>query len=98
MSVDVNLMVGNISRDRYGTMKIVSERVRHGASGRDYAWNSSTCACDCDRDFQIEVYLKDYECMNSLVHELVVSCDEIVDIPETTPILANKTISNVKIN
>ena len=45
--------------------------------------NPSSCACDCDKDFKIDEYLKDGECIKSLADDLVVTCDEIADTPNS---------------
>ena len=29
---------------------------------KDYAWNPSLCACECDKDCEIDEYLKNYAC------------------------------------
>ena len=47
------------------------------------AWNTSTCAWKCDKDCDMGKYLKNCECMQSLVDDLVVTCDEIEDKPES---------------
>ena len=55
--------------------------VKHPAC-EDYVWNTSTCACECNKDWDISEYLKDCECIESLVDDLVVPYNEIVDTPE----------------
>ena len=47
-------------------------------------WNPSTFACDCDKDFKIGEYLKDG--LKSLADNLVVTCDEIADTPNSVVI------------
>ena len=46
--------------------------------------------CMCDKDCEIGEYLKDCECMDSLVDDIVVTCDEI----EVTPGSATINPSN----
>ena len=53
--------------------------IKHRACDGDYAWNPGTCACRCNKDCDIAKYLKDYECMKSLVDDLVGKCDAIQD-------------------
>ena len=60
--------------------------MKHRASEEDYAWNPRICACECDKDCEIDKNLKDCECMKSLVDDLAVTSDEIVNAAETTPI------------
>ena len=50
------------------------------------SWNPSTCACDCDKLCETGEYMKNCECIKSLVDDLVVSCDETADTPETISI------------
>ena len=41
----------------YGSVKSVKKAIKHHTS-KDYAWNSSLCACECDKDCNIGDYLK----------------------------------------
>ena len=41
----------------YGSVKSVKKAIKHHTS-KDYAWNSSLCACECDKDWNIGDYLK----------------------------------------
>ena len=54
MNVDVHLMAGNVTRGENGTMISVTVQckkpIRHCLCEEDYAWNPSTCTCDCDKD------------------------------------------------
>ena len=49
-------------------------------------WNSSTYISECHKDCEIGKYLKDCECMKSLVDDPIVTCDEIVDTPESATV------------
>ena len=60
--------------------------IKHCVCDEDYAENPSTCVCNCDKDCGICEYLKDCECMKNLVDDLVVTCDEIEDTPESAVI------------
>ena len=59
---------------------------KHKADKKDYVWNPSTCACECDKDYEI------YQCLNVCVYiksindDLVVTCEEIVDTQESAPV------------
>ena len=54
--------------------------IRHFICEKDYAWNISTCSCECARDCEISEYPKSWTCMKSLADDLVAACDKIVDI------------------
>ena len=57
--------------------------MRHRVCKEDYAWYPSTCTYyKCDKDWEIGKYLKEPECMKSLVGNLRVTRDKIVDTPE----------------
>ena len=60
--------------------------LKHRAYEVDYDLNPSACACKCDKDCEIGQYLKDCECMKSIFDDLVVTCDEIINTPETISI------------
>ena len=49
--------------------------------------------CKCDRDYVIGKYLKDCECMKSLVDDQVVTFEEIEDTPESAVINPSDTIN-----
>ena len=56
----------------------------HRVCQEDYAWNPSTCTYyKCDKDWEIGKYLKECECMKSLVDNLAVTRDKIVHTPES---------------
>ena len=55
--------------------------------------NLSTCACKCDKDFDIGEYLKDFTCMKSLFDDLAVTCDEIEDTQESVVVNTSKRIN-----
>ena len=77
-NVDVSLIVEKVTQDKNGIM--ISANVTNiGNVG-----NPSTFACDCDKDFKIGEYLKDG--LNSLADNLVVTCDEIADTPNSVVI------------
>ena len=56
------------------------------ACEKDYAWNPSTCAYECGKGCGIGKYLKYHKCMKLLVEDLAVTCDEIVNTPESAVI------------
>ena len=60
--------------------------IRHPACEEDYVWDTRTYACECGKDCVIVEYLKDCESTKSLVDDLVVTCGEIVDTPESVSI------------
>ena len=58
--------------------------IKNRAPENDYAPNPSICACQCDKDCEIKEYVKYYTRMKHLIDDLVVTCDETADMPETT--------------
>ena len=46
-----------------------------------YIWNLSKCACDCDEDYDI------------FADDLVVTCNEIIDISESVSINSSSRIN-----
>ena len=44
------------------------------------------CACECDKDCEIDKYLKQCTCIKRILDDLVFMCDEIIDTPEIVPI------------
>ena len=65
--------------------------IKHLTCEENYTCNSSTYPCKCDKHCDIVKYLKAFTCMKSLVDDVVVTYDEIVDTPETTLINPKKT-------
>ena len=64
----------------------------HCICEEDYAWNSSICVCKRNKDCDNGKYTKDCTGTKSLVDDLVVTYDEIVDMQETTSVIPhNKT-------
>ena len=61
----------------------VKKPIKHRVCEEDYARNTSICGCECEKDYEIGKHLKDCTCMKSLVHDLEVISDEILDTPET---------------
>ena len=49
MSVVVNLLVGNVTSDNDKSQRACKKPIEHSACKKDYAWNPSTCACECDK-------------------------------------------------
>ena len=45
----------------------------------DYGWNPSICASECDKDCDIDEYLKGCTRIKSLDNNLLITCDETVD-------------------
>ena len=60
--------------------------IRHRACEEEYSWNLNTCACECDKDCNIGENLKNCGWTKNLVDDLVVTCDEIEDTPESASI------------
>ena len=60
--------------------------IKHRASEKDYDSNPTTCACECDKGCDIGVYCKGCESIKSCVDDIVATCDEVVDTPQTTSI------------
>lgn len=50
---------------------------------KDYAWNPWTCSPDCDKNFENDKYLKIWTCKLSIIDDLVIKCDKILDMPNT---------------
>ena len=54
------------------------KKIKHCLHKEDYVWNPSICACECDKDCDIDEYLKDCAFIKSLDDNLLITCDEIV--------------------
>ena len=48
----------------------VKKLIKHFTCEEEYAWSPNTCACECDKDYEISKYLKDCERVKSLVDNL----------------------------
>ena len=64
----------------------VNKSIKHCKCEEDYGWNPSICAWEGDEDCEIGEYQKDCACIKSLVYDLIVTYDEIVDMSETTSV------------
>ena len=64
----------------------VKKANKHQTCEGDYVWNSNRCACECHKDWNMDEYLKYSTCMKILVDDLVVTFDEMEDIPESASI------------
>ena len=60
--------------------------IKHCACKEDDAWNPNTYAYKCDKDCEIKEYLKNYTFVKSIIDDLVITCDEILDTPDTMSI------------
>ena len=85
--VDVNLMVGNVIRNKTGTIiggqYQCKKPITHRACKKDCAWSPSKHTCERDKDCEMGEYQKKCTCMKCLVHDLAITCDEIEDIRES---------------
>lgn len=61
----------------------IKKPTKHRASKEHYGWNPSTCACECDKAWEIGQHLKYSECMKSFVDYLIVTHDDIEDTSES---------------
>lgn len=61
----------------------IKKPAKHRASKEHYGWNPSTCACECDKAWEIGQHLKYSECMKSFVDYLIVTHDDIEDTSES---------------
>lgn len=93
LKVDGNLIVENIIQNKIGIMISVNVSVKNGKKLRIWkqndAWNPNIYVYNCGKDCEIGEYLKDCTCIKSLVGDLVVTCDEILDKPETISVNPN---------
>ena len=66
MNVDGYLMIGNGTRDKNRTMINVRVKCRKllRAYKEDSSLNPSTCVCGCDKNSEIDEYLKDMESLD----------------------------------
>ena len=64
----------------HGECKIL---MKHCVSKEDYAWSPSTSASECDKHCDIDEYLRNCTFTKSITVDLVITCDEIVETPET---------------
>ena len=62
---------------------------------KKYALNPTMCACECDKNCEIDRYLKHCTCKKSIIDDLVFTCDEIIDMPETVSIDSIDKKSNI---
>ena len=69
------------------------ELIKHHTCEKDYAWNTSICACNCDKDCENDKDLKNFECDRSLADDLVVTCDETENTPKCIIISSNTEIN-----
>ena len=58
----------------------------HRACEENFVWNRSTCRCKYHKDCDISKYLKDCESMKGFADGLLVTCDEINNIPKNAGI------------
>ena len=88
-------MVGSLIQNKNGIMISVnvSVLIKYRACKENNAWNFSICTCECDKDCEIGVYLKELICTKNLVHDLIVTCYEIVGTTENTSINFNDKTS-----
>ena len=56
--------------------------IKHRVCKDDYAWNPYVCACECDKHCEIEEYLKNCACVESIIDDLIITCNENVDMLE----------------
>ena len=64
---------------------------------KDYAWNLRTCPYDYDKHCDIDEYLKNYTEGKIITNDLVITCDEIVDVPKTVFTNSNdKKLKHIK--
>ena len=58
MRVDVNLMEEYVTQDKkrtiIGVSVIHSKAHKTSRVKKDYIWNSITCSCECDKDYDID--------------------------------------------
>ena len=67
--------------------------IKHRACEEKCACNPSICAYECNKDCKIAEFFKSHTCTKNLIHDLLVTYDEISDTPETASINSNnKTI------
>ena len=53
--------------------------IKHQKVSKYYDHDCSICACECDKDSEIKEYQKDSNFTKSLIDDLVVTCEEILD-------------------
>ena len=82
MSVDKNLIVGNVTQDKNGTViSIIVNMKNHQDIARvNYSWNPNICACKCEKNCEIYEYLLNCEGIKSIFDDLLVTCNEIEDM------------------
>ena len=76
------------SRQKWDNYKCLCEYkkpIRYRACKENYSWNPSACACECDQDFETGEFWKNCEFMKIHVGDLIVTCDEIKETPESAP-------------
>lgn len=64
---------------------IVKRQIKHNVRKKIYAWKPIICACQCNKKCEVDAFLNKCTCITSLLDNLLIMCDEIVDIPQSAP-------------
>lgn len=70
MSVAMNLLVGNVNRNKRVSVNVDNQK-KHS-----YAWLPRTCGCNCYNKFEVGQYFKECEWSKILVIDLIVTSNE----------------------
>ena len=97
VSSDVGLMVENVTQNKKGIMIIASGSVQKQYNIR-HVMKAMLGILEWDNDCDIDEYLKDCEYIKSLIDDLVVTYDEIVNTQEDAPISSSNGINYWLIN
>lgn len=64
---------------------IVKRQKKHNVRKEVYAQKPIICACQCNKNCKVDAFLNKCTWITSLVDNLLIMCDEIVDIPQSAP-------------
>lgn len=62
----------------------------------NYAWNPSTWACECDKHYAIDEYLRNCNYVNSITDDSIIIWDYILDTLQTFSIDPNEKMADIK--
>ena len=82
----------NSDKGRYVFKKLI----KHQRCKQDYVLTPSICACECNKKCGVDEYLKSCTCIKSLIYNLVITCDEIVNTSGTASIDSFDNIGNIE--
>ena len=92
--LNVNLIVENVVQIKNRILIYVNVSVK----SVNFVWIPSTCPCQCVKHCDINKYLKHWSCVKTIIDDLVITRDEIIDEPRTALINSHDKKAKHKIN